>query len=181
MPETKITDLSSVGTPSESLELVTEDGAVTRKLTVGQVVDVVDARGKVGVEATNGSSQTLADDTWVDLEWSAESYDHGGLHSTSTDPEKITVTEGGFYAVSASVVFDTSSAGQRECRFQVNGTDARAWQTVDAASSGATRLAGTWLYLLSADDEITFQAKQNSGGNLDATATNVAVVRVVKV
>lgn len=66
---------------------------------------------------------------WVALTFNTEWFDHGGMHSTVTNPSRLTVPAGGagVYHVGGAAIFDCSATAAGEPHFglqiKVNGVD----------------------------------------------------------
>jgi hypothetical protein len=118
--------------------------------------------------------------TWVTLTFDSERFDTDGVHSTSSNTERLTVPAGGagLYSIGACVEFDTSGIGDsghvRGIRLLLNGT------TVIASNFGAGNI---WdgsnafdgvmmletLYALSVADYVEVQVYTSWDVNVGAT------------
>lgn len=87
---------------------------------------------KGGLEATNfyqaeGASvyhsldQSVAHITPTTLTWDSEAYDTNDIHSTVTNPSRLTVRTAGKYLVWATVVWEANGAGDRNIEIKKNG------------------------------------------------------------
>ena len=140
-------------------------GAVTYSVAVGPVPPMC--------KAESTTDQTIPTAEWTLVPWSAEEYDTDGMHSTSSNTERITFNTPGRYRVSAGVSFATNNTGLRAARlFRYDGVTPvvlaeemrGATQGDDTSFTLTTMLqvneaaVGKWLKL---------EVYQSSGGNLD--------------
>ena len=115
------------------------------------------------IQLTTAAEATLTFDT--------ERYDSGDLHSTSSNTGRLTAPITGLYSVGANVRFASNATGQRQVALRINGTTFIAYVLVQAANGDATFLNVSTDYQLTAGDYVEVRAYQNSGGNLNVTAS----------
>lgn len=114
---------------------------------------------------TSGTLQALTFDT--------ETYDVGGMHSTSVNTSRITVpTDGaGTYDIGGSIQWATNATGYREIAIRVNGTTIISYSRVpNSGGVDGSRVAIHTQYRLAVGDFVELLANQNSGGALNVVA-----------
>jgi hypothetical protein len=117
---------------------------------------------------THNATQSIATATTTVLTFNTESSDVTGMHSTVTNPSRLTVQTGedGFYLITGWVDFAANATGQRTIAILLNGAFL-VRHTVDAAASGDTYLTIAFHYALTAAQYLELAVVQNSGGNLN--------------
>lgn len=110
---------------------------------------------------TSGAIDTV---TW------SEEYDIGGMHSTVTNTDRVTIQKDGYYLAIAQLAFDSSGTGVRIVYIRVNGAE-RASVTLNARASGTHRHQAVYAAPLEAGDYLQVYEYQNSGGNLNIDYT----------
>lgn len=110
-----------------------------------------------------------------------ELFDSEAIHSTVTNPSRMTIVTPGLYLCLGAVSFAANATGFRESAISKNGTIS-ARGIVQAASAGTTVVpVHTYLQCV-AGDYIELQGAQSSGGNLASTlgvdSTWLSVLRV---
>jgi len=79
---------------------------------------------------------------WVALTFNTEWYDHGGMHSTVTNPSRLTIPAGGagVYHVGGAAIFDCSATAAGESYYGlqilVNGSDVYAGHRMSLPNRG---------------------------------------------
>jgi len=124
----------------------------------------------VGCRATKtGSNQTLSNNTYTLVTFNAETYDTDGFHSTSTNPERMTVPAGlaGYYEVTANVGFDTNIVGRRLLQIRKNGSAISVGEASPGVATVYPAFNTSLIVYLAVGDYVDFEAYQTSGGNLD--------------
>lgn len=143
---------------------------------------ITDGVGFSGVEAGRATNQSISNATDTDLSFTAEGFDYGGWFGGSGTA--ITVPSGaipsGYSTVAVGIYlrgrFASNGTGYRKLSILVNGAS-QASISVDANSGAETEVAITDFALVEATDVITFQAYQNSGGNLNLEISSARVIR----
>lgn len=93
----------------------------------------------------------------------SESFDVGGLHSTSSNTDRITIVESGFYLLVANITIEGNATGYRYIRIESNLA-----QTYQPGTSAPYNvLTAVVTKYLNAGDYVTVSIYQNSGGNLN--------------
>lgn len=114
------------------------------------------------------TDQSINDTTATDIIFNAETYDTAGFHSTSVNPERITIPTGfdGYYRVYAQIRWATDATNWRRLRIVKGGATTIHEDKRDADATNTVQLVADSV-LLSAGDYLTIEAYQNSGGALD--------------
>lgn len=119
------------------------------------------------------TAQTIANATFVAINFPEEVYKYNVTHSTVTNTHLFTVAVAGLYILNGGVYFATNGTGSRALKWQKNG--------VDIPGSGAN--TGSWATVqtsvvarptevdLAVGDTIALLGFQGSGGNLDTYVT----------
>ena len=113
-------------------------------------------------------AQSISNNTSTAIVFNTETYDPWALHSTSTNPSRITIpdTLEGIWRFTGTVQFAANATGNRELYLAKNGTDI-AKRARAALASGACTLDITTLTIMSENDYVELKVLQASGGNLD--------------
>lgn len=113
----------------------------------------------------------VATHTFTPVPWtSTDDYDTDNLHSTGTNPTRITVSETGQWRFEWTVTFAANAAADREAFLLVNGGSTRyGWLTLWNVGSGAGTTIGREATLrLNAGDYVECVIYQTTGGTLSA-------------
>lgn len=123
------------------------------------------------VRARQITLQTITNNTWTSITFTAEDIDTHGMHSTATNTSRFTVPSGyaGIYELSGGVSWAGGTTGQRWTRWALNGTEIDGSGTSIDATSGGQALtdAQTITVSLVAGDYIELQGLHSQGINLD--------------
>jgi hypothetical protein len=128
-------------------------------------------------EARRGTTQSIANNTYTDITFTADS-DPGGWwdavgSSISIATSSIGATAG-YYSIHFNVGFASNGTGYRAARIELNGVTV-AETRVDPVDGSATLMSVSAIVLLdSASDFVNCSVYQNSGGSLDTTVTALA-------
>jgi hypothetical protein len=128
------------------------------------------ALGQFRARVYNSADITLTTGVAAALTFNTQRTNVGSLHSTGSNPSRLTAPVAGFYLVGGNGRFASNATGFRQFYLRLNGTTIFAIHTVDANSSTVTDIAITTGYQLAANDYVELVAAQNSGGNLNVTA-----------
>jgi hypothetical protein len=113
-------------------------------------------------------AQSIANTTNTALTWNTELYDPRGMHSTSSNPTRVTPPDAGVYDVEATVAFFGNATGSRELYFRVNGTDEDPGVNVPAVNTDTRTLTASGTFFLNGStDYIEVMVRQSSGGALN--------------
>jgi hypothetical protein len=133
----------------------------------------------------NSANQTLTTATEASITWDSEQFDDGGLHSTSSNTERLTAPVAGTYMIILNVNFAGNLDGHRFAAITYNGTAnviAKSYAEPDTASTSDEALNVVALFKLAASDYVVARAYQNTGGNLDVTGgqyqSNFSMIKV---
>lgn len=119
----------------------------------------------------NSAAVSLTSGTQTAMNADSEFFDNASMHSTSVNTSRITFGTAGRYLLVTTVNFAANATGLRAVRFLVNGTTALQGIKVPAVTDGSetTLVTATRLYTFAATDYAEVQARQLSGGALNAT------------
>jgi hypothetical protein len=117
---------------------------------------------------TGTATQSINNTTYTEVDWNLDISDPTGIHSTTSNNNKIYIKTPGWYKISAQIQFATNATGVRIARIVKNSsaldrTTVNAVPTSGTASSVATSIIA---YLLSGDN-IAVAVYQSSGGSLN--------------
>jgi hypothetical protein len=124
---------------------------------------------------TADSNQSIANATWVPVDWNVETIDSQGMHSTSSNTELIVPNGAGWYLVTATIAFSANATGIRAIRILVSGNTAQGGHAQVAASNNADALNSvsvSCVVYMSATDNVKVEAYQNSSGALNVLRIN---------
>lgn len=136
----------------------------------------IDPGDEMRAKVYKSASQVIANNTLTDVTWDSEDFDLGGLHSTSSNTERITVPTGGdgIWLLVATGSWEGRNAvgGRTAVQIFKNGTTriGIAEETPDAASGDGnlgTTYSAVAIVPLVAGDYVNVKVQQNSGGDLD--------------
>ena len=134
-----------------------------------------------GVSVLNSAVQSLTNDTWTAITMNTERFDTDAYHSIVTNTSRLTVPAGkaGYYGIYGQLRFAANSTGQRNIAFYKNGV-AQNISLITLPSASLSLGASMYSVLsLAVADYVEFFGFQNSGGALDANATDVNAVFVM--
>lgn len=136
-------------------------------------------------------AQSIPNATWTSITWDTEDFDQGGLHSTASNTERITIPTGGdgTYLVIGQIRIAVNATGFRSVRILKNGVASNSffcYSSIEAnvVDADVTIIKFIGFGKLVAGDYIEIQVYQNSGGALnvqvasDSTDTGVGVIKL---
>jgi len=131
---------------------------------------------------TGSAVQSIPNAAFTTLLWSTNAIDNQGLHSTTTDTDKIYIKEAGTYRVSAQFYFAANATGVRQGVIDKNGSALNRTTVTSPVSSAsvATTMHSSVINSAVPGDYYSVRVYQNSGGALDH-ANNEANFMVQKV
>jgi hypothetical protein len=151
-------------------------GDVVKSISSSGVVGCITPAGGGGGGTTvtvglyNSGNQSIASNTVTPLAFDTESYDATGLHSTTVNNSRITVTTTGVYRVSGTVRFDVGATGSVVIALiQVNGSvlpGIEASMIQDNVNNQTVNISGD--LLLSSGDYVELCGYQNTAGSLNS-------------
>lgn len=123
-----------------------------------------------GALVTNSANQLIATATLTAITFDTEVYDLTGLHSTSVNTDRITITTPGYYAAWAGVFWAANTTGRRQAVIRLNGANIAndIKMTVTDAAIGTLHMIAAAPRYCVAGDYFQFYALQASGGNLNS-------------
>lgn len=123
-----------------------------------------------GCSVFNSSQQTVSTSGAVAITFDTDSFDNGGLHSTSSNTSRVTISSSGagYYLAIGSVSFAPSSQGYRQVDIRKNGSLILDSVTMpfNVAGSPTLRLQVQSYVSLSVGDYLEVLATQTSTGSL---------------
>lgn len=124
----------------------------------------------------NSGTQSISNATWTALKFDSEAYDTDGMHSTSTNTNRVTCVTAGKYLVWGYVTFDANATGNRYAAIKKNGTFYVIEMRPTFGSGSTTTLHVDLLINLEKGDYVELFARQESGGSLNVHSGNTATV-----
>lgn len=124
----------------------------------------------VGAKAKrDGTSQSIANNTFTAVLFNAEDYDTDSIHSTSSNTDRFTVPTGkdGKWAISASVLFGGSSSGERRIAVYKNGATANTDNRLSGQGSAGQTMVVNSVFNLVATDYLSIYVYQDSGSSIN--------------
>lgn len=114
------------------------------------------------------SADQAANPTAV-LTWDTERQDTDGMHSTSSNPTRITIQTPGYYLINVNVAWEVNATGLRSVEVLLNATTTIAIARQAAVTTALERTEHelTTLRYLAAGYYIEVVCYQTSGGTLD--------------
>lgn len=169
MADTKLSALAAVTTPVPATDLM----YLVQSTTSYQVTpnNLLKKWQPDGCRVYNTASQTIPTDTATAITFDSEVYDNGGLHSTVTNTNRITIVTPGTYLITAHIEFASNATNSRFLYLHVNGTTTIANPSVSGASG---QLGAAALYRFVATDWVQILVYHDSGGNLDVINNGTA-------
>jgi hypothetical protein len=143
-------------------------------VTAGQLKSLLNAASFLlnppRCQAYQTTGQTVASATNTPLSFQSEVYDTDGMHSTTTNPWRLTVQTAGLYNVQAYAIFTTTMAAtvQVQAEIWINGSPVEGGS---ASGTGAGSGIGTALNIsapvqLNVGDYVELVVFQNSGATI---------------
>jgi hypothetical protein len=158
---------------------------IVRNVTIGgeaQIgVTVYYAPPHGRVDLRRNAAQTVANNSNTALQWTTQTAAIGDMsHSTSSSPDSITCAKAGVVLVTASIPFDTSTAGVRQ-GFLSPDNGATTYFHGPITPSGYTPILLNAQISVTAGQVLRAFVYQNSGGNLDVLSGSFLQARYVDV
>lgn len=153
-----------VNTASPNQLFFTDDGGADHQLGVGGGYDE-------GARVYNDANISTADGSLHTLTFNQERYDTDTIHSTSSNPSRLTCKTAGIYAIVGSVAFAANGVGRRLALIKFNGGSFIGIQQKEAtAGNVADQMTVSAQYEFAVDDYVELQSFQQSGGARDVTS-----------
>ena len=167
-----------------------DDGGNATKITnAGALAGGGSFRG-MRAYLTNANNSISDNSATTPTAWT-ESFDVGGIHDSSSNTDRFTFGQVGYYEIKIQQEWQADSAGYREMRVthvdtsNSNATNVILRDRVVAPSNQTTTVSGssTTFYVDDTADYVTVQLYQNSGAALNAIGnnddgTNITITRV---
>lgn len=132
----------------------------------------------------DSANQTIPNAIATPINWDANAYNTGNLHSTSLNPSRFTIPSGGngLYIFNCQVTFAANSTGRRELYVYKNGSKIAECKLFNPDASQQSVLNLFASDNCSANDNFEFYVYQNSTGTLDVVKDDfVSFATVLKV
>lgn len=142
------------------------DGNVTAAKLANSAVTPPKLATLPNVHLTNNAGTSIANATATDLTWNTERQDTDTMHSTVTNPERITFTTAGLYQVRASVLFAANATGLREIWIENEAGTILSYTVVTPVSGDRTSLHLNFTRQFTAASWIKLRVRQSSGAAL---------------
>lgn len=115
------------------------------------------------------AAQSIPTATFTAINFDTEETDNDGMHSTGTNPSRLTAVTPGWYLVSGQVAYAANATGSRNARLGVNLAVVPASGTTTLPANGNLGVAtvATRAVFLNAGDFVQIQGMQSSGGALN--------------
>lgn len=118
------------------------------------------------IKVYRSANQTISTGGYYDISWDAESIDAGGWHSTTTNPERITVPLAGLYMVTFMATWTIAAVTTPGYKVLRNGGNAYIMENTSLASGGDGQTHSI-VDVAAAGDYYTLQVYHNSGVSRD--------------
>ena len=122
----------------------------------------------------NSGNLLIGNAAWTALTFDSERWDSRGLHSVVANTGRFTILVPGLYSIGGSALFATDGTGVRAGAIRLNGaagTYITRSGAFDVGGVAGGSVNPSTQYRLSATDYVEFMVYQNSGGNLNVTAS----------
>ena len=120
-----------------------------------------------GCRLTASGTQSISNNTSTNLTWNQESFDTDGFHDNATNNDRITIPTGlgGYYLVTATILWENNTTGIRNIYIQNSVPATLVSMTQGASNSGADGLSMTTnaILNLTAGTILRVNVFQNSG------------------
>jgi hypothetical protein len=156
-------------------------GSIIDKADFDAILDAIDAMPApltpLYALAFHSTTQSLSNATLTAITFNSEDYDVTALHSTATNPSRMTVPTGagGLYQIDGKIFYDANATGIRVARIQKNGALISTQVTHPGTAAGQQCVAVSIRLVLVAGDYVELVGFQDSGGPLN---TGDATTRV---
>lgn len=118
-------------------------------------------------EVSHNTTQSIANNTAVEVTFNTEWYDTDSMHDTATNNSRITSATTGIYLVTAQVAFAPNTTGTRELWLRRSDGTVYGRQSFNPANNNNGFLSTAWHVPLTAGQYVETFAFQNSGGALN--------------
>lgn len=166
---TPIPRLTTFGTPAFTLGAANAAGDSAIAVASNSTLAFANA---FSCRIYNNAAQSVGNDSATALTFNSERFDNGTLHSTSTNPTRITFVYGGVYYYGGNINWGTAGGtGFRQITIRLNGSTTITQAVLDGdALDTSPRMIINGMYEFDDDDYIELLAYQNSGGSINVNS-----------
>lgn len=123
------------------------------------------------VELQQTVAQSIPNSAFTAITWNSEQVNNDGMHSTSTNPSRITAVTTGRYLIASTVAYSSNTTGRRLTGYFINGSQLAGGQyeigTLIGGGNDTPITARTRQIFLNVNDYVEVQTLQTSGGALN--------------
>jgi len=120
------------------------------------------------------SSQTISTGVATAIQFDAENFDFGSMHSNSSNNTRLTISDAGTYLISGVVEFDNNATGTRSVSIRQDGSVTLASFRENGPDASSNELVNfSLIFRFVGTEYVEIVANQNSGGNLDLLGANI--------
>ena len=123
-----------------------------------------------GARVYNSANISIPNDTPTKVTFNSQSYDTDSIHSTITNPSRLTCNTTGKYIISFGGYMTANPNGDRRFQILLNNTTYIAATRLGVDPSGYTFTPTSTIFGLTAGDYVEAVVYQNSGGALNLVA-----------
>ncbi len=129
--------------------------------------DIEDALFSPTARVYNSTSITISNNTNTALTFDTERFDTDSIHSTTTNPGRLTATTAGKYLIVAMVEWQGNTVGRRSLQIRLNGAAIIGTTLITITGGTTDRQQAMALWDMVATDYVEAMAFQDRGGGLD--------------
>lgn len=127
------------------------------------------------------AAQSISDSTWENVDFDSEVEDDADWHDNATNPNRVVVDRNGLYMITVRGRFASNPTGLRQARVKKNDDGTASTGTIMDLDGGADQSTTTdldWAFVdvLNANDFLTMQVRQTSGGSLNLSSAQLRVI-----
>lgn len=161
-------------------QTVDDSGITTAKVANGAITEAkVTPFSKARVHNSNPESIPSNISSNTIMTFDTEDYNINNMHSTITNPSRLTCTSSGVYEIIGQGFFDSNSTGERGLIIQLNGsTDIANSNTPAAANPFGSAVIVNTHFFLNSGDYVELYVGQNSGGPLGFNAPTLMMAKL---
>jgi hypothetical protein len=111
----------------------------------------------------HNTTQSLQHNVFTYLTFNSERWDNDAIHSTTTNPTRLTCKTAGLYLIGAYVAWQANATGTRILILELNRTISVAVASASPDQDTACRQSFVIIYPLTVDQYLEIDARQNSG------------------
>lgn len=125
-----------------------------------------------GVRVYNSANISIPTNDHTALTFDSERYDTDTIHDLVTNPSRLTCKTAGKYLIISGIRFDGNVAGYRVNQIRLNGATLIAVLSHSNLDIQGQNMIASTIYDLAVDDYVEAVIYQNTGGDLNVTATD---------